>query len=607
MAKYSTGNARKAGLSIAGAAVLTLAAFSSGSVQKADAASPTTLIASDQVWSTDGVLNPFNNSSEVLANGWYFSPMAMYKWTSPQSYYPMLASSWKISRDGSQLTIHLNPHAKWSNGTPVTSEDVYVTFELEFMQNTPQSYFLTKVVPDGSSTLVFYRNPKVNESPAIFERQVLNQAIYPAAVFKKYVPANINSIVAESEAFPVTKAVNSAISQLATLATKVSGMSFTPSQLIYDGPWALSAVNSATQLLVKNPYFFAAKNVTADRVIYYNLTTNDLGWRMLEAGEADYVNVALTPPVTNAIKHVPGNKLALVAPGGGMDVMFNLADYPFNLVQVRQALAYAINRPSVQKIAEPISGYVLKYEDSSYNAFNKLWLSGKQLASLNPYDYNLAKAGALLKSVGFKDTKAGWVMPNGKPFSFNINVMSPYSDYVEGADVIASQLRAFGVKAEPAIQNGNIFFNNQLNGDYPVSISGTVSDILPYYIFEYYLTADGYSINPIGQLVKSSTKTEQNIPSSIQVPGMGTVNPMVLDWKLMYNQSKQAEQKVIYDETRVSNYLMPVIPVFGQYSSNVISDARWTWPAVSNPVWLGNGHGYGFVPLFQTLGLMQPK
>jgi peptide/nickel transport system substrate-binding protein len=590
------------------AGMLFMAGALSGTSALAKSGAGTTFLATDQVWSTNGVLNPFNNSSEVLYDDWYFDALALYKWETPTGYYPQLASSWSWKDHGTELVVNLNPKAKWSNDTPVTSQDVVTTWALEFEQDVAQGYFITKVAALGPRTVAFYRSAKVPESPAIFEYEVLMQPIYPAKVFQRFVPSDIWQLAQESEGYPVTKAVTAAQNKLSALGVKAAGVGFKPSQLIYNGPWALSKVTSSQQLLVKNPYFFAAKNVTANQVIYYNLTTNDIAWRMLEANQMDYANVAMTPPVWHAIQAVKGNMLALTGPAQGMEVRFNFADYPFNMVQVRQALAYATNRAQVQKIAEPVSGYLAKYQDGAYNNFNASWLTAQERGSLNPYNYSLKKAAALLKSVGFKDTKAGWVMPNGKPFSIKIYVMSPYSDYVEGADVLAAEWKAFGIHASAELQNGNIFFNDQTAGDYPVSIGTAVTSLFPFYQYQFYQTHDNYGVNAAGELYQTSkARSEQDIPTVVKVPGLGTVHPLTLVWKLMFTQPTTTERQEVWDLAKTTNYLMPYIEVFGQYSSNVVNEARWSWPSLKNPVWNGNGYGYGFVPLFQSLGLMKAK
>src|SRR5262249_54060140 len=49
----------------------------------------------------------------------------------PETYelVPGLADKWEVSKDGLQYTFHVRPNAKFSDGTPITIEDVRFTFE----------------------------------------------------------------------------------------------------------------------------------------------------------------------------------------------------------------------------------------------------------------------------------------------------------------------------------------------------------------------------------------------------------------------------------------------------------------------------------------------
>src|SRR5262245_16659170 len=45
----------------------------------------------------------------------------------PDGVEPWLASSWEPSEDGVSITFRLRPDATWTNGTPVTCDDVRFT------------------------------------------------------------------------------------------------------------------------------------------------------------------------------------------------------------------------------------------------------------------------------------------------------------------------------------------------------------------------------------------------------------------------------------------------------------------------------------------------
>src|ERR1700678_1613498 len=70
-------------------------------------------------------MNPFNATNNVFPGydsmqlGWLTNNPA-----DPNQELPGLASSWTVSPSGTQIIVHLQPGAKWSNGQPVTATDV---------------------------------------------------------------------------------------------------------------------------------------------------------------------------------------------------------------------------------------------------------------------------------------------------------------------------------------------------------------------------------------------------------------------------------------------------------------------------------------------------
>ena len=101
-------------------------------------------------------------------------------------YMPALATHWQISPDKMTYRFRINPNARFSDGTPVTSDDVGATFDL----------MLDKTLQDPAQTVVFGKfNRPVAESKYIVRVQAkeLNwrnflyfsgMAILPAHVLK---------------------------------------------------------------------------------------------------------------------------------------------------------------------------------------------------------------------------------------------------------------------------------------------------------------------------------------------------------------------------------------------------------------------------------------
>lgn len=75
-----------------------------------------------------------NNDGEASAVvNMFFESLADRHWDT-YDWIPSIASSWEISDDGKQFTFNINKDAKFSDGSPVTAEDVKFSFDLIFMK-----------------------------------------------------------------------------------------------------------------------------------------------------------------------------------------------------------------------------------------------------------------------------------------------------------------------------------------------------------------------------------------------------------------------------------------------------------------------------------------
>lgn len=561
-------------------------------------------------WNPNGVANPENSSNNIIDNGIAYAPLAYYKYTGNFDFWPVLAKSWKFDNQADTLTVHLNPNAKWSNGQPVTAQDVLVTFQLQYLQGNAQSWTLTDVKVKDPHTIVFYKDPKALYNNATFMQQILNNnSIFPASVYQRYIPKNLMQLVTDAQGDPNASKTKAAQKTITVAITKATGVKFTPSQLIYDGPWSYARSNSSTILYTKNPDYVFANNINADQVVETNQTTNDVTWRALENGQLDYAGVGYSPVVYKAVMKVHQNNFIAAPQSTGMGLLFNQKVAPFNDVRVRQALAYIIDRSAVQKIGEPIGGYKAVYEDGMIESINQQWLTSAQIQTLNQYQPNPAKATALLNSAGFKKTSAGWVMPNGKPFKFNIYVPN-YTDWDQGIDTVTSQLQQFGIQASTSITDGNIFYDQAGKGKYGVFTEwwgGWSLD--PSQTFKQtYIDHDGYTVTTTGQLQTKAGPSELQFAEPITVTGMSTLNPAALDVKLLGNMSLSREKNIIYELAKATNTYLPQIPIWSQAAGRTWSTERWTWPDFQHDQALENQFVYQnpFV-VFEALGLMKSK
>jgi len=105
--------------------------------------------------STIDTLNPFTafQANAILVFLYEYPYLAQYD--NKNEIVPEFATSWDTSSDGLTLTFHLTPNAKWSDGQPLTAEDVAWTYNTVIkFQNGPTSYYAGDVVNMKTVTAV---------------------------------------------------------------------------------------------------------------------------------------------------------------------------------------------------------------------------------------------------------------------------------------------------------------------------------------------------------------------------------------------------------------------------------------------------------------------
>ncbi len=82
----------------------------------------------------------------ALGLGLTFESLLTRSWDEPFSLYGLLADSLEVADDRSAVTFHLNPKARWHDGTPLTADDVLFSLEIQRVHGTPnRRQFYAKV------------------------------------------------------------------------------------------------------------------------------------------------------------------------------------------------------------------------------------------------------------------------------------------------------------------------------------------------------------------------------------------------------------------------------------------------------------------------------
>lgn len=128
--------------------------------------------------------NPFSPKSMPMTGQAIYEPLFVFS-PSDGKTTPWLATEWTSAPDGKSVTFTLRQGVKWSDGQPLTTDDVVYSFQTQ-KKVMGGFEFLDKVTADGSKITFTYN---AAFSPGLFE--VGQQLIMPRHIWEKVAdPAN---------------------------------------------------------------------------------------------------------------------------------------------------------------------------------------------------------------------------------------------------------------------------------------------------------------------------------------------------------------------------------------------------------------------------------
>jgi len=369
----------------------------------------------DAINLTPTTLNPvlITNIDDREVSGWLFMSLIG---TDPQTYndLPGLAQKVEVSKNKKEYTFSLNPKAKWSDGTPVTSDDVVFTFEKimdpKVNAATIRS-FLSGVTIEKIDNLKF----KFKVDQPKFDTKDFLGSIQP--IQKKQFEHVSDFNQAKENLYPIGDA--------AYVLKKISRDQFVT--LERDPKWWAKDL----------PEYKATENF--DTVQLKIIQDNALRYESFVKGNLDTVTFSLDQFGVQ-VKGVDKDKFG-TGPKSGKPIWakalksdgslpwygigLNLKKPIFASVKTRQALAYLIDYQTIIKnlYFGLVSQAVSPFGSRTDNVSPKL----KNLSKA--YKYDMKKAMALLKEDGWADTDRDNVLDkqiDGRrvPFRFTFKVAS---------------------------------------------------------------------------------------------------------------------------------------------------------------------------------------
>lgn len=324
---------------------------------------------------------------------------------------PGLATQWSVSSDGLAVSLTLRDGITFSDGSPITPEDVRWSIERAAAPDNGEWSFLLgaieKVEITGDRSVVLRLK---HTDPAILSAlTVFNAGIMPEKLYQNEPGASDGDKAKSFAQHPVGS-----------------------------GPFILKSWDHGSKMeLVRNPYYWA-KGEDGKPLPYLDGVTFEIvpddATRILKlkSGELDGAEFI---PYTRAaeLKTTPGIDMEMFPSTRVENVTLNVRPQlagkanPLANLKVRQALNYAINKPAVIQIVTHGVGTQMT---SFMSTATPLHAGDKPL-----YPYDLAKAKSLMQEAGF---------PKG--FEANLLTLAGNQDEISVATTLQQMWAALGIK-----------------------------------------------------------------------------------------------------------------------------------------------------------------
>jgi peptide/nickel transport system substrate-binding protein len=341
-----------------------------------------------------------------------------------------LAKSWRVSRDGKQYLVTLRPGLRFSDGSPLTADDVVFTFQVHLdpkVNSTQRDVLLIDDKPIGvvkvSADTVRFDLP----APYAPGEQLFDGVwILPRAKLEKaYREGHINEVW------------NTAVP---------------PVEIAGAGPFRLKQYLPGQRLVLeRNPFYWKKDEAGRtlpylDRLEFSFASDANAQLLRLRAGEVD-----ILPRVRADDFAALAGRPELRAQDAGPALEYNFLAFNwgtagparawFRNPQFRRAVAHAVDRDSIVKLvyqgkASPIWSQV--------TPGNRVWHSDKAVQ----YQHDPARASALLQQAGFKRDSSGTLRdPDGRAVEFTLMVSASNAARRKMATLVEEDLGKIGIRA----------------------------------------------------------------------------------------------------------------------------------------------------------------
>ena len=470
--------------------------------------------------------NPFSSSRRQGIN-FMFEPLQVVNAIDGKAT-PFLATGGKII-DPQTIEYTIREGVKWSDGEDFTADDVVFTFNL--VKENPALDTLgvwqhIDTIESTDSTVTFH----LKEADIPAETIINQQLIVPEHIWK-----DVDDPVKWTNEDPVGT-----------------------------GPYVIDTFGPNQYTLKKNENYWQNDKVAVEKIVapasnkQLDIVNKGYDWAYSFITDVDKTWVGANKQHNHY----------WFPPGGTVSLYPNLTKKPFDDVNFRKGLSYAINRDKIAKDAE------LGYVDGASQAGLLLpnwedWVN-EDIPNQGKVEQDTDKALEYFAKAGYTQKDGKLVDASGKQLELNITVPNGYTDWLRGMQSAQSQLGKLGITVKLTQPQPAAYTQAQNNGDFDLIVSSFGGTGSLYQDFNNLLNSE--FATPVG------TSTSANFERYKS----DEADQLLAQLRAAADEDEQKEivdqlQQIVYDE-------VPVVTMFYGGLWGLYSDKNFTgWPSEDNP------------------------
>jgi peptide/nickel transport system substrate-binding protein len=384
----------------------------------------------------------------------------------------------RITENGKKMivTYKLRPGIKWADGEPVTSADIKFTWEA--IKNPkylgPEKDGTEEIekieTPNPLTAVIYYSQVYAGFKSALFGYGILPKHVLEGK--------DLNKDPFWDKPFGA-------------------------------GPFKVTEFKRGQYVILdRNPNYYRKDEKGTglpylERIIFKIIPNTNTVVTQLKSGELQFaysIPFTLAPSVDN----VPGIKVIKAKTLRFMHLTYNLKNEFLKDLNVRKAVAYAVDRDTINK---SLGNYMTPINTFAVTSF--------AFSSKNPptYKFNPETAKKLLTTAGFKLGSDGVFAKDGNRLSLKFMTQAGRTEYETAQQVIIAQLKAVGIETVVDNKAGAALSDARRKGGFDLWYSGwiTPADAIDSYISFYntkgFNNGSGYSNPKVDDLLSKAAST----------------------------------------------------------------------------------------------------